>query len=80
MDGFDWPCDPDDAGFVVQPKRFVVEQANGTLIPDRRLVRDYEIDVRSAESRVLGASAANMTRRLTGTNTPTWRTPGQQEA
>ena len=69
---------PDEVGFVVQPKRFVVEQTNGTLILDRRLVRDYEIDVRSAESRVLWASSANMTRRLTNTTTPTWRDPASQ--
>lgn len=64
---------PGDTGFVVQPKRFVVEQTNGTLMLDRRLVRDYEIEPASAESRVLWASTANMTRRLTGTTTPTWR-------
>lgn len=64
---------PGDTGFVVQPKRYVVEQTNGTLMLDRRLVRDYEIEPASAESRVLWASTANMTRRLTGAATATWR-------
>lgn len=64
---------PEQVGFVVQPKRWVVEQTNGTLILHRRLVRDYEIAPASAESRVYWASIANMSRRLTGTATPTWR-------
>jgi transposase len=64
---------PDSTGFVVQPKRWVVEQTNGTLMLERRLVRDYEIEPASSESRVLWAATANMTRRLTNTTTPTWR-------
>jgi transposase len=64
---------PGDTGFVVQPKRWVVEQTNGTLMLERRLVRDYEIAPASAESRVLWAATANMTRRLSGTATATWR-------
>jgi transposase len=64
---------PDQSGFVPQPIRWRVEQSLGTLILDRRLVRDYESDPRSSASRVLWASAATMTRRLTGTTAPTWR-------
>jgi transposase len=64
---------PGDIGFVVQPKRWVIEQTNGTLMLERRLVRDYEIALASAESRVWWASAANLTRRLTGMTTVTWR-------
>lgn len=35
---------PDDQGkgFVPQPKRWVVEQVNGTLMLHRRLARDYD--------------------------------------
>ncbi|MGW0665415.1 IS5 family transposase [Streptodolium elevatio] len=64
---------PDDVGFVPQAKRWVVEQTNGILMFFRRLVRDYEHLASSAESRVYWAISDVMTRRLTGTVTPTWR-------
>ncbi|GAA5771875.1 hypothetical protein [Streptosporangium roseum] len=64
---------PAEAGFVPQPKRWVVEQTYGTMSPHRRLVRDYEHDLASSESRVHRAMTDVMTRRLTGTSTPTWR-------
>ncbi|MFE2448935.1 IS5 family transposase [Streptomyces sp. NPDC021218] len=63
---------PQDKGFVPQPIRWRVEQTLGTLMLQRRLVRDYESDPRSSESRVYWAIAATMARRLTGTTTPTW--------
>ncbi|MFE2866016.1 IS5 family transposase [Embleya sp. NPDC059259] len=65
---------PDDAGkgFVPQPKRWVVEQVNGTLMPHRRLARDYDHRPDNAASRVYRASTAGMLRRLTAP-TPTWR-------
>jgi hypothetical protein len=64
---------PDQVGFVVQPKRWVVEQTNGTLMLQRRLVRDYEANPASAQSRVYWAITGIMARRLTGQSTPTWR-------
>ncbi|MGW1658455.1 IS5 family transposase [Streptomyces atratus] len=65
---------PDDQGkgFVPQPKRWVVEQTNGTLMLHRRLAREYDHCLDNSVSRVYWASTANMARRLT-TPTPTWR-------
>ncbi|MBB5130310.1 hypothetical protein FHS32_007109 [Streptomyces albaduncus] len=69
---------PQDKGFVPQPKRWRVEQTYGILILHRRLVRDYEHRPSSA-SRVYWAMTHVMThvmtRRLTGANAPTWREP-----
>ncbi len=64
---------PQDRGFVPQPKRWRVEQTYGILIPHRRLVRDNEHRPSSSASRVYWAMIHVMTRRLTGANTPTWR-------
>ncbi|WP_406347324.1 hypothetical protein [Streptomyces sp. NBC_00648] len=65
---------PDDQGkgFVPQPKRWIVEQVNGTLMLHRRLTRAYDHRPDASASRVYWASIANMARRLT-TPTPTWR-------
>lgn len=41
---------PQDKGFVPQPKRWRAEQTYGILIPHRRLVRDYEHRPSSAAS------------------------------
>lgn len=59
-------------GFFPQPKRWVVEQTNGTLLLHRRLAREYDHLPDTSASRVYWASTANMTRRLT-TPSPTWR-------
>ncbi|WWQ69363.1 IS5 family transposase (plasmid) [Streptomyces sp. Q6] len=59
-------------GFVPQPKRWIVEQANGTLMLHRRLAREYDHRPDTSASRVYWASIANMTRRLTEP-APTWR-------
>lgn len=59
-------------GFVPQPKRWVVEQVNGTLMLHRRLVREYDHRPDNSASRVYWAATANMTRRLT-TPSPAWR-------
>ncbi|HEX4814921.1 MAG TPA: transposase [Nonomuraea sp.] len=64
---------PAQSGFVPQPKRWVVEQTYGTMSLHRRLVRDYEHDPASSESRVYWAMTDVMTRRLTGTSTSAWR-------
>ncbi|MQY40456.1 IS5 family transposase IS468A [Streptomyces sp. RB17] len=65
---------PDDQGkgFVPQPKRWIVEQVNGTLMLHRRLAREYDHRPDTSTSRVYWASIANMTRRLT-TPSPAWR-------
>lgn len=66
---------PQDKGFVPQPKRWKVEQTYGILILHRRLVRDYEHRPASSASRVYWAMSHVMARRLTHANTPTWRDP-----
>jgi transposase len=65
--------DPGAKGFAPLPKRWVVEQTYGSLMLHRRLARDYETRPASAESWVYWSMADNMTRRLTGTTTATWR-------
>jgi transposase len=62
-----------ESGFRPLPKRWVVEQTQGTLILHRRLVRDYEKNPASTVSRVYWAAAANLTRRLTFTRALPWR-------
>ncbi|MGW8501487.1 IS5 family transposase [Streptomyces sp. CLCI03] len=64
---------PQETGFVPQPKRWRVEQTYGILILHRRLVRDYEHRPASSASRVYWAMTHVMARRLTDANTPTWR-------
>jgi hypothetical protein len=59
-------------GFVPLPKRWVVEQVNGTLMLHRRLAREYDHRPDNVASRVHWASTANMLRRLT-TPAPAWR-------
>lgn len=66
---------PQESGFVPQPKRWRVEQTYGILILHRRLVRDYEHRPASSASRVYWAMTHVMARRLTGANAPTWRSP-----
>ncbi|MFE9596069.1 hypothetical protein ACFYOP_29110 [Streptomyces sp. NPDC006294] len=63
---------PDDEGkrFVPQPKRWVVEQVNGTLMLHRRLARDYDHRPDNADSRVVAAGLLLRTvreRRFLGT-------------
>ncbi len=69
-----------DKGVVPQPKRWRVEQTYGIVILHRRLVRDYEHRPSSSASRVYWAMTHVMTRRLTGANTPTWRTAQEAAA
>jgi len=52
------------AGFVVLPRRWVVERTFGWLIRHRRLVRDYERRPEHHEAMVWWATIAIMTRRL----------------
>lgn len=62
-----------ESSFRPLPKRWVVEQTQGTLILHRRLVRDYEKNPASTASRVYWAATSNLTRRPTFTRTPPWR-------
>ncbi|WP_141698618.1 hypothetical protein [Streptomyces lushanensis] len=66
-------CVTDDVGFVPQAERRVVEQTNGILMSQRRLVRDDEHLTSSSASRFCWAVSAVMTRRLTGVPTLAWR-------
>jgi transposase len=61
-------------GFVPLAHRWVVERTHGTLMLHRRLTREYESLPASSVSHTLWSSTANLTRRLTGTTTPSWRT------
>ncbi|MEN3583258.1 IS5 family transposase [Streptomyces sp. ZYX-F-203] len=65
---------PAGKGFVVQAKRWIVEQTNGILMFYRRLVRDYEHRPTSSRSRVFWAMTSVMSRRLTGATLASWRT------
>ncbi|GAA4980919.1 hypothetical protein GCM10025734_00990 [Kitasatospora paranensis] len=65
--------DPATRGFVVQPRRWVVERTFGWLMNHRRLARDYEALPERSEAMVHIAMINLMTRRLAGEATPTWR-------
>ncbi|MGH3883248.1 MAG: IS5 family transposase [Pseudonocardiaceae bacterium] len=54
----------DTTGFVVLPRRWVVERTFGWLMRYRRLVRDYERRPEHHEAMVLWATVAIMTRQL----------------
>jgi transposase len=55
----------DTKGFVVLPRRWVVERTFGWLIRHRRLVRDYERRPEHHEAMIWWATVMIMTRRLT---------------
>jgi transposase len=55
----------DTKGFVVLPRRWVVERTFGWLVRHRRLVRDYERRPEHHEAMVWWATVTIMTRRLT---------------
>jgi transposase len=65
--------DPSTRGFVVQPRRWVVERSFGWIMNHRRLARDYETLPARSEAMIHLAMIGLMTRRLTGESTPTWR-------
>jgi transposase len=58
---------PAKGGFVPEPIRWRVEQANGLNMLERRLARDYEHAPSCSESRIYWASAGRILRRLAGT-------------
>ena len=51
-------------GFVVHPKRWVVERSLAWLTAHRRLARDYERDPAVSEALIRWAAINTMTRRL----------------
>ena len=55
----------DTTGFVVLPRRWVVERTFGWLLRHRRLVRDYERRPEHHQAMVLWATVSIMTRQLT---------------
>jgi putative transposase len=54
----------DQKGFVVQPRRWVVERTLGWLNKCRRLSKDYEHKTEHSESMIRIASIQLMVRRL----------------
>ena len=65
--------DPQQRGFVPQRKRWAVERTFGWLMLHRRLVRDYETDPKRSRAMIHWAMIDNMSRRLTGESTSSWR-------
>jgi transposase len=57
-------CDPAPKGFVVQPKRWIIERTFGWLMHARRLARDYETKTSSSQAMILVQSSRIMLRRL----------------
>jgi transposase len=55
----------DVRGFVVLPRRWVVERTNGWLCKSRLLNKEYERTIESSRADVLHAMTALMLRRLT---------------
>ena len=51
-------------GFVILPKRWVVERTFGWLVKYRRLVKDYEADPEMSETMIYAAMIHRMLRRL----------------
>jgi putative transposase len=51
-------------GFVLLPKRWVVERTFGWFMKYRRLAKDYEADVQMSETMIYAAMTHRMLRRL----------------
>jgi len=60
-------------GFTPLPRRWAVERTFGWWVLHRRLVRDYETLPERSITMIHWAMIDNMSRRLTGETTPTWR-------
>lgn len=65
--------DPQQRGFKPQRKRWAVERTFGWLMLHRRLVRDYETNPQRSRAMIHWAMIDNMSRRLTGESTSSWR-------
>jgi transposase len=71
--------DPAQRGFKPQRKRWAVERTFGWLMLHRRLARDYETLPERSRTMILWAMIDNMSRRLTGESTTSWRIDNQQQ-
>ena len=67
------PKEPDQKGFRPLPRRWAVERTFGWLVLHRRLARDFETLPERSATMIHWALIDNMSRRLTGESTPTWR-------
>ena len=67
--------DPTIKGFSIVKRRWVVERTLGWLMHHRRLVRDYETRPHNSASMITLAMIDNLTKRITGETTITWRDP-----
>lgn len=67
--------DPDNPGFRVLPRRWVVERTFGWFMLHRRLTRDYETRQESSRTIIHWSMIGIMARSLTGNPTPTWQEP-----
>ena len=65
--------EPGTRGFHVLKRRWVVERTIGWLMLHRRLARDYETLPASSEAMIHLAMIDNVSKRITGETTPTWR-------
>lgn len=65
--------EPGQKGFAPLPRRWVIERTIGWLMLHRRLARDYETLPERSAAMIFWAMTDNMSRRLTGEATPTWR-------
>jgi transposase len=72
--------DPQQRGFVPQRKRWAVERTFGWLMLHRRLVRDYEANPRRSRAMIHWAMIDNMSRRLAGESTASWRASDTKNA
>ena len=57
-------ADPDQVGFAVQPRRWVVERFFAWIGRNRRLAKDFEATLKSARAFLYAASIMLLTRRL----------------
>lgn len=71
--------DPEQRGFKPQRKRWSIERTFGWLMLHRRLARDYETLPTRSRTMILWAMIDNMSRRLTGESTASWRIDNQQQ-
>ena len=58
---------PDQVGFAVQPRRWVVERFFAWINRDRRLAKDFEATIASARAFLYAASVMLLVRRLART-------------
>jgi transposase len=65
--------EPGQKGFAPLPRRWAVERTFGWWMLHRRLARDYETLPERSRAMIHWAMIDNMSRRLTGESTQTWR-------